>query len=91
MTSPSENPELDRRAGYVNAFFDGVRFSCAHHEQYGWIRGDALRTLASCERVEELGLSAAFLLMELCCAGREPLRFKEAVAVVEAIYRAPTP
>lgn len=85
MTTPEEVPAPDRRARYAASFFDGVRYSCAHHEHYGWTRAEAERTVAMCDRIERLGLPAAWLVVKLCCGGREPLRFDEAVATVEAI------
>lgn len=85
MSRPSLTLDPERRAGYTALFFSGVRSSCAQHEHFGWTREQADQTLAACDRVESLGPAAAYLLVELCCAGREPLTFDAAVAVVEAV------
>lgn len=85
MSTPSLTLDPERRAGYTALFFSGVRSSCAQHEHFGWTRAEAERTLAACDRIERLGPAAAYLLLELCCAGPEPLTFHATVAIVEAI------
>ena len=84
MTAPTEDLD-DRRARYVALFFGGIRSSCAQPEHYGWTREEAERVLASCGRIEQLGLPASWLVLTLCCAGRTPVSFEEAVATVEAV------
>ena len=91
MTTPQEEAEPGPGARYAALFFDGVRYSCVHYERYGWTRAEADRTVAMCDRIERLGLQAAWLVVVLCCGGREPLRFEDAVATVEAICLPATP
>lgn len=85
VAAPPEDLDNGRRARYLAAFFGGIRSSCAQPEQFGWTREEAERSLASCSRIEQLGLPASWLFPTLCCAGREPPTFEEAVATVEAI------
>lgn len=91
MSRPSLTLDPERRAGYTALFFSSVRSSCAQHEHFGWTREQAERTLAACDRIEQLGPAAAYLLVELCCAGREPLTFEAAVATVESIWHPAAP
>lgn len=78
--TPPENPADDQRARYVAIFFDGIRSSCARPEHFGWTREETERVLASCTRIEQLGLPAAWSVLNLWCAGRQPL-----LAVSEAV------
>jgi hypothetical protein len=80
----------DHRARYVAVFFGGIRSSCAQPEHYGWTREEADRRLASCARIEQLGLPVEWLVLTLCCAGRTPLNFEEAAETVEAICQSAT-
>lgn len=91
MSTPPLALDPERRAGYTVLFFSGVRLACAQHEHFGWTRSEAEQTLAACDRIERLGPAAAYLLVELCCAGREPLTFDAAVATVEAICHPAAP
>lgn len=83
--------EADSRVPLVAAFFGGIRWSCAHYEHFRWTRANSEKPLALCERIEQLGLPAAYLVVQLCCAGRDPLRFEEAAAIVEAVCRPAAP
>lgn len=87
MTMSVETTGGDLRARLVTAFLSGIRSAAAQHTHFHWTRGYAGRALALCDRTEQLGMPAAYLVVELCCAGRRPLRFEDALATVEAVLR----
>lgn len=87
MTTAAEAPEGDLRARLVVAFLNGIRSAAVHYEHFHWTREYTEHTLALCDRTEQLGMPAAYLVVELCCAGRRPLLFEDALATVEAVLR----
>ncbi|SEQ74723.1 hypothetical protein [Microlunatus flavus] len=89
MTTSAEEPEGDLRTRLVAAFFGGIRSGADQFEHFRWTREYAEWSIELCDRAERLGLPAAYLVVELCCFGHEPLRLEEAVATVEAICQPP--
>lgn len=86
---PDDQAEGDRLAGYVAAFLSGIRLGAHRRDHFRWTPAYAEQALALCDRTERLGMPAAWLVVELCCAGRKPLPFEDAVATVEAICQPP--
>jgi hypothetical protein len=86
MTKPTEAPDGDYRARYVAAFLGGVRAAAAQRQHFRWTAAYAERAVTLCDRTEQLGLPAAYLVVQLSC-GRNSVSFEDALATVEAVLR----